>query len=432
MPFTLAAPDTLVGLPRTDVRLVSDGEQPAALVTYGKGLGGIAVIERSADHGRRGPTTRSRACRRSRSTARPGTSCPPRSARSITVAARRRAATRCSARCRPTRPRPRCARCSRERASVEARGLVKTYGEITAVDHVDLTVEPGDVYGFLGPNGAGKTTSLRMLLGLIRPTAGAARLFGRDPMVDGVRALDGVAGLRRGAALLPVPPGARTSSCSRRSTAATRAAQIDAVLDTVDLADRAKDRVGGYSHGMRQRLGIAGALLRARGCCCSTSPRPASTRRACATCARSIRRLADERHHGAALEPPADRGRGALQPRRDHPRGPHRLRGRARRPARHGRRQLHAAHVRRRRAAAQICAAQPGVASASRRPRRPAHARRRGAIEALTVELAQPGVAMRALVPDAASLEERFFALTEDAAPGEPPAPVPRARARSA
>src|SRR5262249_58703822 len=77
---------------------------------------------------------------------------------------------------------------------VEARGLVKTYGDITAVDHVDLTVEPGDVYGYLGPNGAGKTTSLRILLGLIRPTAGSARLFGRDPMIDGVRALDGVAG----------------------------------------------------------------------------------------------------------------------------------------------------------------------------------------------------------------------------------------------
>src|SRR4051795_11841588 len=77
---------------------------------------------------------------------------------------------------------------------VELRGLVKRYGEIRAVDHVDLTVEAGDVYGYLGPNGAGKTTSLRMLLGLIRPTSGQSRLFGRDPMVDGVRALEGVAG----------------------------------------------------------------------------------------------------------------------------------------------------------------------------------------------------------------------------------------------
>ncbi len=60
-------------------------------------------------------------------------------------------------------------------AAIEARGLVKRYGELTAVDHVDLTVRSGDVYGYLGPNGAGKTTSLRMLLGLIRPDEGSAK-----------------------------------------------------------------------------------------------------------------------------------------------------------------------------------------------------------------------------------------------------------------
>ena len=65
---------------------------------------------------------------------------------------------------------------------VIARGLVKRYGDIVAVAGVDLTVEPGDVFGYLGPNGAGKTTSLRMMLGLIRPTEGAVRLFGRDPL----------------------------------------------------------------------------------------------------------------------------------------------------------------------------------------------------------------------------------------------------------
>src|SRR5207244_6981332 len=77
---------------------------------------------------------------------------------------------------------------------VEARGLVKRYGRITAVDDVDLTVRPGEVYDFLVPNGAGETTTLRMLLGLIRPTAGDVKLFGRDPLTDGVAALDGVAG----------------------------------------------------------------------------------------------------------------------------------------------------------------------------------------------------------------------------------------------
>ena len=66
-------------------------------------------------------------------------------------------------------------------APVVARGLVKRYGDVVAVAGVDLTVEPGDVFGYLGPNGAGKTTSLRMMLGLIRPTEGSAKLFGRDP-----------------------------------------------------------------------------------------------------------------------------------------------------------------------------------------------------------------------------------------------------------
>ena len=107
---------------------------------------------------------------------------------------------------------------------VEARGLVKRYGEIVAVDHVDLTVERGDVFGYLGPNGAGKTTSLRMLLGLIRPTEGSARLFGRDPLVDGAKALDGVAGFVEGAALLPVPlRAAATCGCSPTTTSRSRA-----------------------------------------------------------------------------------------------------------------------------------------------------------------------------------------------------------------
>ena len=77
---------------------------------------------------------------------------------------------------------------------VEARGLVKRYGEIAAVGGVDLTVRRGEIYGFLGPNGAGKTTTLRILLGLIRPNAGNVRLFGRDPQTDLPQALDGVAG----------------------------------------------------------------------------------------------------------------------------------------------------------------------------------------------------------------------------------------------
>jgi ABC-2 type transport system ATP-binding protein len=146
---------------------------------------------------------------------------------------------------------------------VETSGLVKTYGEIVAVDHVDLTVEPGDVYGYLGPNGAGKTTSLRMLLGLIRPTEGHARLFGRDPLADGAKALDGVAGFVEGPRFYPYLSGRRNLELLADYDEPDSRARIDEVLELVELRDRAKDKVGGYSHGMRQRLGIAASLLRA-------------------------------------------------------------------------------------------------------------------------------------------------------------------------
>jgi ABC-2 type transport system ATP-binding protein len=147
-------------------------------------------------------------------------------------------------------------------APVEARGLVKRYGELTAVDGVDLTVARGDVFGYLGPNGAGKTTSLRMLLGLIRPTAGTARLFGRDPIVDGARALDGVAGFVEGPRFYPYMSGRKNLRLLADLDGGASTARIDEALDVVELRDRAKDRVGGYSHGMRQRLGIAASLLR--------------------------------------------------------------------------------------------------------------------------------------------------------------------------
>src|SRR5207248_1239353 len=144
---------------------------------------------------------------------------------------------------------------------VEVRGLVKRYGDLVAVDDVDLTVEPGDVYGYLGPNGAGKTTSLRMMLGLIRPTAGSVRLFGRDPQM-GVDALAGVAGFVEAPRFYPYLSGRKNLELLAALDANRAAQRIDEVLEIVELAPRARHRVGGYSHGMRQRLGIAAALLR--------------------------------------------------------------------------------------------------------------------------------------------------------------------------
>jgi ABC-2 type transport system ATP-binding protein len=144
---------------------------------------------------------------------------------------------------------------------LEVRGLVKRYGELTAVAGVDLTVEAGDVYGYLGPNGAGKTTSLRMMLGLIRPTAGSVRVFGRDPQLT-VQALEGVAGFVEAPAFYPYLTGRRNLELLAAFDGDGAGARVDQVLETVELADRAGDKIGGYSHGMRQRLGIAGALLR--------------------------------------------------------------------------------------------------------------------------------------------------------------------------
>ncbi len=177
---------------------------------------------------------------------------------------------------------------------IEARGLVKRYGDITAVDHVDLTVQAGDVYGYLGPNGAGKTTSLRMLLGLIRPDEGSARLFGRDPLVEGARALDGVAGFVEAPRFYPYLSGRANLELVASLDGDGAAGRIDEALHTVDLADRAKDKVGGYSHGMRQRLGIAGALLRAPRLLLLDEPTTGLDPAGMRDMRRLIRRLADQ------------------------------------------------------------------------------------------------------------------------------------------
>jgi ABC-2 type transport system ATP-binding protein len=145
---------------------------------------------------------------------------------------------------------------------VRARGLVKRYKDVLAVDHIDLNVDAGDVYGFLGPNGAGKTTTLRMALGLIVPTEGAVQLFGRDPLREGARALEGVAGFVEAPRFYPYLTGAKNLELLAALDGDGASERIDEVLGVVELAGRAKHKVGGYSHGMRQRLGIAAALLR--------------------------------------------------------------------------------------------------------------------------------------------------------------------------
>jgi ABC-2 type transport system ATP-binding protein len=145
---------------------------------------------------------------------------------------------------------------------VEARGLVKRYGQITAVDGVDLTVHAGDIYGFLGPNGAGKTTAMRILLGLIRPDDGTARLFGRDPQHARPQALEGVAGFVETPHFYGYLSGRKNLELLAAFDGGDATSRISDALELVELGARAADKVAGYSQGMRQRLGIAASLLR--------------------------------------------------------------------------------------------------------------------------------------------------------------------------
>jgi ABC-2 type transport system ATP-binding protein len=147
--------------------------------------------------------------------------------------------------------------------AVEARGLVKRYGELTAVDHLDLTVEQGEVYGVLGPNGAGKTTFLRMLFGLIRPDEGSISVLGRSFADEGIGALGAVAGFIETPRFYPALTGRRNLELLAALDLRRKPqAKIEEVLEIVDLADRDGDKVGTYSYGMRQRLGVAASLLR--------------------------------------------------------------------------------------------------------------------------------------------------------------------------
>jgi ABC-type multidrug transport system ATPase subunit len=136
--------------------------------------------------------------------------------------------------------------------------LTKRYGDRLAVDSVSLTVRRGEVYGFLGPNGAGKTTTLRMLLGLVRPSAGRATVLGAAP---GSRtAVTGTGALVEGPGFYPYLSGRDNLRVMARYRRLPETA-AEAALERVDLAGRGRDAFKSYSLGMKQRLGVASALL---------------------------------------------------------------------------------------------------------------------------------------------------------------------------
>ncbi len=157
---------------------------------------------------------------------------------------------------------------SRGAFAVETTGLTKQFGRQRAVDGVDLAVPHGSVYGFLGPNGSGKTSTIRMLLGLTSASSGDIRVLGGSMPDDLRRVLPRVGALVEGPAFYPFLSGRanlhRLDSGDRSAPAATRRARVDAALDRVGLGHAASKKAHAYSLGMKQRLGIANALLMPR------------------------------------------------------------------------------------------------------------------------------------------------------------------------
>jgi ABC-2 type transport system ATP-binding protein len=296
--------------------------------------------------------------------------------------------------------------------AVAARGLRKTYGTLEAVAGVDVTVHPGDVYGYLGPNGAGKTTSLRMMLGLIQPSAGEVRLFGRDPVADPVSALDGVAGFVEDPAFYPYLSGRANLELLADLDGGGDGGRVAEALDIVELTGRAGDRVRGYSHGMRQRLGLAAALVRRPRLLVLDEPTtgldPAGMRDMRAL----VRRLAGDGitvllsshlmgevealcNRVAILREGRVRFEGDLAEVAGRSDGRYRLQGTD--PE----------------AALAVCRGAEGIRDVRPEGRAIAFAADRDAVAALTLALAAAGIGIQALVP-AGGLEELFFDLTEE------------------
>lgn len=144
---------------------------------------------------------------------------------------------------------------------LKTEALTKRYGRQVAVDNLDLSVERGDIFGFLGQNGAGKSTVIRVSLGLIRPTFGRVLLFGHDMAKHPLRALGRVGAIVEAPAFYENFSGYTNLRMLADLSGGAKRKRIEETLELVGLLSRAHDPVRNYSHGMRQRLGIAQALL---------------------------------------------------------------------------------------------------------------------------------------------------------------------------
>ena len=145
---------------------------------------------------------------------------------------------------------------------IEIKNLSKNYGRIRAVDHLSLSVLPGDIYGFLGPNGSGKSTTIRMILSLIRPTSGEINLFGERLATNRYKTLSRVGALVEKSDFYNYLTARKNLQILGKLSQVTDLnRRVDEVLDQVGLLDRAGSRVGTFSQGMKQRLGIAQTIL---------------------------------------------------------------------------------------------------------------------------------------------------------------------------
>src|ERR1700735_5904230 len=150
---------------------------------------------------------------------------------------------------------------SRAGLPIEFTGITKHFGPVLAVDHLTFTVQPGRVTGFLGPNGSGKTTTLRMLLGLVHPSAGTATIAGRK-YTDLENPTSSVGAVLEATSFHPARR-ARTHLRMAARAGGHPDKRADEVLGLVGLTGDAKRKIGGFSMGMRQRLELAPAPLRA-------------------------------------------------------------------------------------------------------------------------------------------------------------------------
>jgi ABC-2 type transport system ATP-binding protein len=145
--------------------------------------------------------------------------------------------------------------------ALQTENLTKRFKRRTAVDRLTIRVERGDIYGFLGPNGAGKSTTLRMLLGLVRPTSGTIKFPVKGSSWEYLKARSRVGAIIESPAFYDNLSGRRNLQLLASLSGGVEKKRVEQVLDIVDLRERAGDPVKVYSYGMRQRLGIAQALL---------------------------------------------------------------------------------------------------------------------------------------------------------------------------